>query len=241
MLDDISLGKLSNGDVAQGIFKVLTTPGLQLDSVDGDRTEYKECPQVPDVEALAERLRACLEESDEMPADFRELFDHDLFSLDCKNIPETVKLFQALSVKHEPLGLIPPQFEVPLPPLQPAVFMPTFREPPAPSLDLFDLDEHLASEKLRLAQLTNKCSDLDLDYYVREVGETLGISDIVRKEKGISEEKPETKSDDPEAKAQNNVTANEVLAYVLKKLANYKKIDQSAPLAQQQKSVRSKP
>lgn len=33
------------------------------------------------------------------------------------------------------------QFEVPLPPLQPAVFMPTMRELPPPSLDLFDLDQ----------------------------------------------------------------------------------------------------
>lgn len=39
-----------------------------------------------------------------------------------------------------------PQFETPLPPLQPAVFPPAIREPPPPALELFDLDESFASE-----------------------------------------------------------------------------------------------
>ena len=38
-------------------------------------------------------------------------------------------------MKHEPLTLIPPQFVCPLPPLQPAVFPPTMKEPPPPALD----------------------------------------------------------------------------------------------------------
>jgi hypothetical protein len=46
---------------------------------------------------------------------------------------------QKLGVKHEPLSLIPPQFEVPHPQIQPAVFMPSVREPAPPSLELFDL------------------------------------------------------------------------------------------------------
>jgi len=72
--------------------------------------------------------------------------------------------------------LIPPSFECPLPPLQPAVFLPHIREPPPPALDQFDLDEHFASEKLRLAQLTNKCAgDDDLEYYVKEAGEIMGV------------------------------------------------------------------
>jgi intraflagellar transport protein 52 len=62
-----------------------------------------------------------------------------------------------MHVKHEPLTLIPPQFEVPLPPLQPAVFMPPMRDLPPPALDLFDLDAEFETEKSRLAQLTNKC------------------------------------------------------------------------------------
>jgi len=62
-----------------------------------------------------------------------------------------------LNTSHEQLGVITPQFETPLPPLQPAVIPPQFRELPAPSLDLFDLDEQFSTEKVRLAQITNKC------------------------------------------------------------------------------------
>ena len=38
------------------------------------------------------------------------------------------------------------------------------------------MDEHFASKRIRLAQLTNKCTDNDLDYFVREAGETLGVT-----------------------------------------------------------------
>ena len=61
--------------------------------------------------------------------------------------------------------------------VQPAVFAPCLREPDPPALDQFDLDEHFASEKLRLAQLTNKChDDDDLEYYIKESGDILGYA-----------------------------------------------------------------
>jgi hypothetical protein len=92
-------------------------------------------------------------------------------------IPAAVALYGALGVKHEPLSLIPPQFEAPLPPLNPAVFPPSLRELPPPALDQFDLDEHFASPKKRLAQLTNKCTGRDdLDYFVETAGEILGVT-----------------------------------------------------------------
>ena len=50
------------------------------------------------------------------------------------------------------------------------------RELPNPKLELFDLDEAFSSEKSRLAQITNKCSDVDLDYFVREAADILGIT-----------------------------------------------------------------
>lgn len=71
-------------------------------------------------------------------------------------IPEAVEAFSALGVKHEPLTLIPPAFEAPLPQLSGSVFPPILRDPPPPALDRFDLDEHFASDRIRLAQITNK-------------------------------------------------------------------------------------
>ena len=91
-------------------------------------------------------------------------------------VPDTIALFKSMEVKHEMLTLIVPQFEVPLLGLAPGVFPPVLRELPNPSLELFDLDDEFAQEKVRLAQLTNKCENKDLDYFVREAGDILGAS-----------------------------------------------------------------
>ena len=91
-----------------------------------EEPELSEYVHVPDITALADRLRSCLQEADELPRNFTTLF-------------------------NERLTLIPPQFETPMPALQAAVFPPTLKELPPPSLDLYDLDEQFASEKIRLA------------------------------------------------------------------------------------------
>lgn len=101
------------------------------------------------------------------------------------------------------------QFECPLPPLKSAVFPPALREPPPPALDQFDLDEHFASESLRLAQLTNKCSDDDLEYYVKESADILGILPKL----------------DPERS-----DAKHVLEFIFQKIVNFKKLNQDAPV-----------
>lgn len=138
--------------------------------------ELSEYHHVPDITALADRLRSCLQESDELPKDFTTLFNEKLYKFDTDLIPETLELYKSLGVKHEPLTLIPPQFETPMPALQAAVFPPTLKELPPPSLDLYDLDEQFASEKIKMAQLTNKCGDDDIEYYIKECGDILGVS-----------------------------------------------------------------
>jgi len=55
------------------------------------------------------------------------------------------------------------------------VFPPSFRELPPPPLELFDLDEEFASSKIRLAQVTNKCSDEDLGFYIQSLGTILNM------------------------------------------------------------------
>ena len=131
---------------------------------------------VPDVEAVADKLRPCLSEPEALPRDFARLFNVTPFALDTSLVPDAVALFGELGVKNEPLSLIPPQFETPLPPLIPAVFAPAFREPPPPALELFDLDEAFASERARLAQLANKCADSDAEYFIKESAIILGIT-----------------------------------------------------------------
>lgn len=231
--DDLHLTKADNAQLASGLMKLLSDPKWKVDNVDVDRPEYGDRLEIPDTEALAERVRACLQEGEELPVDFTQLFDHELFKYSTDVIPEAVKLYSKLNVKHEALSLIPPQFEVPLPPLQPAVFMPVMRELPPPALDLFDLDAEFSSEKLLLAQLTNKCNDDDLDYYVRESGEVLGVSDAIRLERADTQDfgdaPPEAQSILRRVSAENDTTpisAKKILEHILKKLVAYKKIEQ---------------
>lgn len=75
---------------------------------------------LPDTHALAERLRVCVEEREDLPRDFTttvipihccpySMFDQTMFKFDTNLIPEAVELYKKLGVKHEPLSLIHPQ------------------------------------------------------------------------------------------------------------------------------------
>lgn len=178
MFDDTYLAKEDNSNALLALVKYCLD-GLPLDRIDEDAPELGPMQTVPDTASLAERLRVCLQEREELPADFTQLFDQSLFKFDSNHIPEVAALFKELNVVKKPLSLIPPEFEVPLPSLQPAVFLPPMRELPPPSLELFDLDQEFASQKSRMAQLTNKCDNSNLDYFVREAGEILGIADEI--------------------------------------------------------------
>ena len=64
----------------------------------------KEYARVPDIEALASRLRACLQEGEELPRNFAKLFNDALFRFDTDAIPEVVALYEQLHVHREPLS-----------------------------------------------------------------------------------------------------------------------------------------
>jgi len=146
-------------------------------TADRQDSEIAEYTPVPHIESLSQNIKPCLQGMDELPRDFTKMFDTGMFRFDTDLIPQTLRLYETLGVPHETLTLIPPQFEAPLPKLLPATFPPAMREPAPPALDQFDLDEHFAKEGLRLAQLTNKCTNgaEDLEYYIAESGEILGI------------------------------------------------------------------
>lgn len=175
--EDEFFEKEDNQKIQEAVFKWLLTDGdAEFERNIKEDPELSEYVHVPDITALADRLRSCLQESEELPRDVTTLFNDKLYKFDTDLIPEAIKLYSTLGVKHEPLTLIPPQFETPMPALQAAVFPPTIKELPPPSLDLYDLDEQFASERIKMAQLTNKCSDDDVEYYVRECGDILGVS-----------------------------------------------------------------
>ncbi|XP_002730611.2 intraflagellar transport protein 52 homolog [Saccoglossus kowalevskii] len=209
MFSDQYLEKEENAKIQDVIFQWLTTDEIVLNAIDADDPEISDYNMLPETAKLAERLRVCLQESDDVPKDFTALFNDTLFKMDTSVVPKVIKAIDTLGCKHEPLTLIQPQFETPLPPLQPAVFPPTFRELPPPSLDLFDLDEQFSSEKVRLAQITNKCNDDDLEYYVRECGDILGVS-------------TKLPSDSRDAK--------HILEYIFAQVVEFKKLNQDQDL-----------
>ncbi|KAJ3105814.1 Intraflagellar transport protein 52 [Phlyctochytrium planicorne] len=177
MFSDAYIDKEENGKLFDVILQICTSDKIVLNNIDASEPDISDYHYLPDTAKLSEGLRSCLQESEDLPKDFTTLFDHKLFTFDNSVIPQALKVYEEMRLKHEALTLIQPQFETPLPPLQPAVFPPCIREIPPPSLDLFDLDEHFASERVRLAQLTNKCNDDDLEYYIRECGDILGVAD----------------------------------------------------------------
>ncbi|KAL3149536.1 hypothetical protein ABBQ32_002317 [Trebouxia sp. C0010 RCD-2024] len=189
MFDDKWLDSESNGQVMDWLFRWLK-PGsdLQLDVHDTNEPNILEPQHVPNTEALAEGFRGCLQEGEQMPEDWRTLVDAKLYSINTNSVPEVMSLYDKLGVKRHALTLIQPQFEAPLPPLQPAVFPPAIREPPGPALELFDLDECFATDHERLGCLTNKCMDSgasDLEYYVQESAHILGLQEHAHDAKAV--------------------------------------------------------
>ena len=46
---------------------------------------------LPDTAKMAERVKPCLQESEELPRDFTALFDRSLFKLDTEVLPDALK------------------------------------------------------------------------------------------------------------------------------------------------------
>ncbi|GAB1601950.1 intraflagellar transport protein 52 homolog [Argonauta hians] len=205
MFNDNYIEKEENLKILEVLLSFLTTNNIKLNQIDADDPDISDYNVLPQMSTLSEELKTCLQETDDIPRDIASLFDNTLYKLDTSLIPTAIRAYNELHVKHDTLALITPQFETPLSPLQPALFPVEFREPPPPSLDLFDLDEQFSSEKARLAQLTNKCTDTDLEYYIRECGDILGVTTKLSSE---------TKD------------AKHILEYVFLRLVEFKKLNQ---------------
>lgn len=52
------------------------------------------------------------------------MFKDQMYSINMDIVPLVLEAYKELNLKHEPLRLITPEFETPLPPLQPAVCIP---------------------------------------------------------------------------------------------------------------------
>ena len=102
---------------------------------------------VPNIEALSERLKSCIQESPDISQDFLSQFKHKLFEANFSHLPEALDLFTKLSIPYGQLRLISPIFETPMLGLTPSVFPPILVELEPPKLELFDLDDEFANQE----------------------------------------------------------------------------------------------
>uniref|UniRef100_A0A3B4FB35 Intraflagellar transport 52 n=1 Tax=Pundamilia nyererei TaxID=303518 RepID=A0A3B4FB35_9CICH len=121
MFSDQYIDKEENSKIMDVVLQWLMTDNIQLNQIDAEDPEITDYTMLPDTGCLSEQLRVCLQEGDENPRDFTSLFDMSLFNLSTDTLPQVISAYKQLNVKAEPLQLIAPQFETPLPQLQPAV------------------------------------------------------------------------------------------------------------------------
>ncbi|XP_077386807.1 intraflagellar transport protein 52 homolog isoform X1 [Festucalex cinctus] len=205
MFSDQFIDKEENSKILGVVLQWLMTDNIHLNQIDAEDPEITDYTMLPHIGCLSEQLTQYFQEGDENPRDFTSLLDVSFFGLSTDTLPQVLSVYKHLNVKDEPLQLIAPQFETPLPPLKLAVFPPILSDLSPPTLDLFDLDEAFSSEKVRLAQLTNKCTDDDLEFYIRKCGEILGVT-------------PKLDKDQQDAK--------HILEHIFFQVAEFKKLNQ---------------
>ncbi|XP_059473689.1 intraflagellar transport protein 52 homolog [Neocloeon triangulifer] len=181
MLSDTYLDKEDNRQFKDIIFTFLCTNIIDISYMDADDIEISDYHMVPDTAQLAENLKVSLNAPQDIPVSYMDLFDFTLTSINTNHFLNAKRSYELLGIKYDLLKLIMPEFETPLPTLQPSVFPPTFRELSVPPLELYDLDEAFSSEAARVAQIANKCGDADLSYFISSAYEVLGMNNMSEK------------------------------------------------------------
>lgn len=197
MLTDRYIEKEDNALLLQILLQYSTEKDIQLNTVDVENPEINEYHALPNIALLANQPMPYFQESEKIPSDFTKLIfegsrlsssnghqmnahpneNKELFQFDNSTYTLILGCYNEFNMEHEPLTLIKPAFQTPLPSLEPATFAPRFRGLTKPVLELYDLDEEFCTVPARLQQLANKCTDSDLDYFISECGRLLGIVD----------------------------------------------------------------
>ena len=113
--------------------------------IGNDNLMNKNC--VPNIEALSEKLKSCIQESSDISHNFLSQFKHKLFEANFNHLPEALELYKKMSIPYGPIKLISPIFETPMLGLTPSVFPPILVELDSPKLELFDLDDEFANQE----------------------------------------------------------------------------------------------
>jgi intraflagellar transport protein 52 len=113
---------------------------LNFDTMNTNKT-------VPNIEAIAEKLKSCIQETPDISHNFLSKFESNLFEANFDHLPESLKLYDKLNIPYGPLKLIPPIFETPMLGLTPSIFPPILIDLEPPKLELFDLDDEFANQE----------------------------------------------------------------------------------------------
>uniref|UniRef100_A0A915ACJ2 Uncharacterized protein n=1 Tax=Parascaris univalens TaxID=6257 RepID=A0A915ACJ2_PARUN len=120
MFSDQYVDKEENAKIWDVIMKYLTE-GLTLNQLDSNEPDLTDAHPIPDHIYLSEQIKVCLQEGDfetVQSGDFMKLFDTTLYTMDLSMWPKSIAAYDEVGLKHEPLTLIVPHFDVPLPPLE---------------------------------------------------------------------------------------------------------------------------
>lgn len=123
MFTDKYMVEESNTAIWDYLVELLADTGPVFTAYDFSDVDINDNVQVPDTIFLADQPKMCLLESIDcdIPADFKKMFDMRLHGISNDLVPNVIGLYKRLDVQYEPLKIIKPQFEIPLPPLQLAV------------------------------------------------------------------------------------------------------------------------
>lgn len=123
MFEDKYINEETNMIIWEYFIQLMLNPNQKFTSYDFADIDLSDNTLIPDTVFMAEQAKICLPESIDcdLPADFKDMFDMRLHSINNDLLPEVISCYDQLNIKYEPLKLIKPQFEIPLPPLQLAV------------------------------------------------------------------------------------------------------------------------
>lgn len=123
MFEDKYIGEETNLLIWEYLINLLIDQNHKFTTYDFADIDLNDNAVIPDTVYMADQLKICLPESVEfdIPADFKDMFDTRLHSINNDLLPDVIACYEQVNVKYEPLKLIKPQFEIPLPSLQLAV------------------------------------------------------------------------------------------------------------------------
>jgi hypothetical protein len=102
MFSDQYIDKEDNHKIKDVIFEFLTSTdgGINLNEIDAEDPEISDYTMIPDSSKLADSVRVCLQESDEIPADYTRLFEHRLFSISIQLVPSAIRAYREEHKKY---------------------------------------------------------------------------------------------------------------------------------------------